>query len=105
MYNDSMANLGAVILDVIIILECWSNALWLSVDLKNSLMLTLGIAFGLAALGFVIVGIGDVALALGFRQDDMWFLTRAGRAFPARIVWAIAFGLVTVTLRFGKWNR
>ena len=105
MSDDQWVNLTTVTLDVVIVLECWSCALWFLGGVKNTLMWALGIGFIFITFGFLMVALGDVALALGFRADDLWFLSRIGRALPSRALWAIAFTLITATLRFGKWIR
>ena len=98
-------NVQVVALDLLLILEFWSIALWFSFDLTRKLFLTMALGFALGGLGVLVILPGDIALMLGYQPGSDWFLTREFRALPNRYIWAIGFGIVAVVLRFGKWVR
>ena len=99
-------NVGVVVLDLLLILEFWSIALWFTFDLnKRKLFAILAFGFFLGAGGVLVILPGDIALMLGYERGSEWFLSRNFRSLPNRIVWAVGFGVVAVVLRFGKWVK
>ena len=75
-------NVQVVVLDLLLILEFWSIALWFSFDLKRTLFLMMALGFALGGLGVLVILPGDIALALGYQPGSDWFLTRNFRALP-----------------------
>ena len=98
-------NALVVALDFLLLAELWSIALWFTFDLTRRLFVAMAIGFMCAGLGVLLLLPGDIALALGHRQDDFWFLARDFRALPNRAVWSIGFGILTFILRFGRWVK
>lgn len=98
-------NVQVVILDLLLILEFWSIALWFSFDLKRTLFLTMALGFALGGLSMLVILPGDIALMLGHKSGADWFLTREFRALPNRYISVIGFGIVAVVLRFGRWVK
>lgn len=98
-------NLQTVILDIIILAEFLAVGLWFTGGKSSFPFRLLWVAFIGMGLSFVLISLGDIAILLGHKDGDFWFLARGWRALPWRYGFALGLATIGGVLRFGRFEN